>query len=97
MTDKTFQDYKLEMRDYLVQYNKELNNESTPGDIPTNERDIVGLLENLRRTFPKNPEPSDRIAMCYAYYHRSNLLMEEPYFKDCNYGNCLGCDIKIQI
>ena len=22
---------------------------------------------------------------------------DEPYFEDCNYGNCLGCDIKIEI
>ena len=36
----------------------------------------------MRRTFPKNPETSDRIAMCYAYYHRSMLMMEEPYYKD---------------
>ena len=34
-----------------------------------------------------------------GYWHKFKVcsVTEEPYFEDCNYGNCLGCDIKIQI
>ena len=82
MTDKTFEDYKQEMREYLLQYGKEMEGKINAGDVTTDKRDIAALLDNMRRTFPKKPEPSDRIAMCYAYFHRSTLLMEESYYKE---------------
>ena len=34
-----------------------------------------------------------------GYWHKVKIasITEEPYLEDWNYGNCLGCDIKIEI
>lgn len=82
MAEDSFQQYKSEMREYLVQYRKECKGDVQAEDVTTDKRDIVTLLDNMRRTFPNNPAPDDRIAMCYAYFHRSFLMMEEPYYQE---------------
>ena len=32
-----------------------------------------------------------------GYWHKFKIISvtDEPYFEDCNYGNCLGCEIRI--
>ncbi len=33
-----------------------------------------------------------------GYWHKFKILStkSEPYFENCNYGNCLGCEIRME-
>ncbi|MBR1648620.1 MAG: hypothetical protein IJ689_03370 [Alphaproteobacteria bacterium] len=69
MADLTFEEYKEKMRQYL----------RSGSD---SSLDITEIASGLARTFPKKPEQSDRLAMCYAYWHRSQLPMSESDYKN---------------
>lgn len=81
MTERTFAEYKQEMRDYIIQYAKEQNGVQQEGET-TVEMNISRITEGLRNTFPKNPILGDRVAMCYAYTHLSMLPMSPLYYRD---------------
>lgn len=82
MTNRTFAEYKQDMRDYVIQYAKERKGTQEQGCKTTSEMNIVEIAEGLRNTFPKKPILGDRVAVCYAYTHLSALPMEQQYYQD---------------
>ena len=77
MTNRTFAEYKQDMRDYVIQYAKERQGTSEPGRKTTNEMNLREIVDGLKNTFPKDPIPGDRLAICYAYTHLSMLPMSD--------------------
>lgn len=73
MTEFDFSHYKQQMRDYLKS--------QSPG-APASDLDIVKILDGMRSTFPKTPDQSDRLAVCYAYWYRTQMPTEQTYLKD---------------
>ena len=81
MSDKTFAEYKQEMRDFWIQYAKERQGTQDKNSISTNQRDIRTIAEGLYDTFPQQPILGDRLAVCYAYGYLSSLPMPEDDYK----------------
>lgn len=73
MAEFDFSHYKQQMRDYLKA--------QSPG-APATNLDIVKILDGMRSTFPKKPDRSDRLAVCYAYWYRTQMPTEQDYLKD---------------
>lgn len=73
MAELNFEYYKQQMREYFMhqQYNH-----SAP------ELDLNQIIDGMRVTFPKKPAQTDRLAICYGYWYRSQLPMEPDYKKD---------------
>lgn len=73
MAELDFEYYKQQMRDYFTYMQ---NNSPAP------ELDINQIVNGLRAKFPKKPDQTDRLALCYAYWYRSQLPMQPDYEKD---------------
>ena len=73
MAEQDFEFYKQQMRDY---WSYQTSNSPAPN------LELSQIINGLRSTFPKKPQQSDRLALCYAYYFRSQLPMEPDYEKD---------------
>lgn len=82
MTNRTFAEYKQDMRNYVIQYAKERQGTQEQGCKTTSEMNIGQIAEGLRNTFPKEPILGDRVAVCYAYTYLSALPMEQQYYQD---------------
>lgn len=82
MADRTFAEYKQDMRDFVIQYAKERRGTPEPGHKTTNEMNIREIADGLKRTFPKEPIPGDRLAICYAYAHLSMLPMPDEDYRE---------------
>lgn len=81
MADRTFAEYKQDMRDFVIQYAKERRGTSEPGHKTTYEMNIREIVDGLERTFPKEPILGDRLAVCYAYVHLSMLPMSDEDYR----------------
>lgn len=82
MTNRTFAEYKQDMRDYVIQYAKERKGISEPGHKTTNEMNLREIADGLKNTFPKEPVSGDRLAICYAYTYLSMLPMPDEDYRE---------------
>lgn len=73
MTNRTFAEYKQDMRDYVLQYAREQQGQAVAGQKTTTEMNIREITDGLNRNFPKQATLGDHLAMCYAYGHLSFL------------------------
>ncbi|MBP3546109.1 MAG: hypothetical protein J6K16_03140 [Alphaproteobacteria bacterium] len=82
MVQKTFEEYKQEMRDYYALSEKERCGKLAVGEKTISDMNIQEITDGLYTTFPKKPTLGDKMAKCYAYWYLSALPMSEVYYHD---------------
>ena len=82
MVQKTFEEYKQEMRDYYTISERERSGKLTAGEKTVSDMNIQEITDGLYANFPKKPTLSDKMAKCYAYWYLSALPMSEVYYHD---------------
>ena len=82
MVQKTFEEYKQEMRDYYTLSERERSGKLTAGEKTVSDMNIQEITDGLYANFPKKPTLSDKMAKCYAYWYLSALPMSEVYYHD---------------